>query len=878
MIEKRKLHLLFALAVAATAAPRWPDPKPLAMPFRPHDKKICQQNPPDFSWPEVREAKSYELQVARDAGFERVGHRKAGLATNFHNFPHVFESGTWYWRVRFQRQGEWSEWTGPRRFRIDPEARPFPVPDIEALIKSVPAGHPRIWTNEADLKNFRARARGPRNEWFAALEKQVRAEMATPPASEPLFPYPHLPNPMRTPEWMTVFRRLRSEGEGAAERMLRTAFVYLVTGDASVGTSAVAQMMNMARWNPNGPTSYRNHDQVHRAVAWKTAVAYDWCHELLSREQREIVLAMVRTRTLTMFGHLVEERPLTRMPYDSHGWTAYGYLGIIAAATLGDLPDAAHWFRSIVPSYINLFAPWGDEDGGWCQGMAYWRYSQQFGRKFMDALLSATGVSLYNKAHARASGLFPLYMLPHGSPRAHFGDGTDHKPGAYEVQHYQRLAQIYRDPVLQWAWQAIGNPRDSRLQYYFSGDDTLPAAPPKDLPRARWFRDIDWAAMHSDLADPERVSLYFKSSPIGSISHSHGDQNGFVLNAFGEALAIDSGYYDWYNSPHDANYTRQTLAHNAVTYRGGLGQPIFDPTAKGRITGFVTGDPFDAVTGDATDAYKGALAKAVRHIVYVRPRAFVVIDDLATGDGKPSTYEWRLHALSGIRPDQDSRGATVEQGKARLSVRFHEPARLAAEVGREFIGPPSVYPAGAKRLPFLPGGYSVEMDQVHAAFITPEAPAMRIVATMQASKVGTAIPEVRAEREGGVLALRFPEGERVMVRQGARGFAVSGGVGFDGVACGVSGDSLLLVQGTRLERDGKPLLEADKPVTAVLGPGTLSISCGDDTEVKVNAPGVVWVRDIESRRLERERWSAAGGTLTLRLEPAWHSLQFGSFQ
>lgn len=114
--------------------------------------------------------------------------------------------------------------------------------------------------------------------------------------------------------------------------MRRTAFVYVVTGDDAVGQNEVAQLMNLAAWDPDGATSYATHDQVHRAITWKGAVAYDWCHDLLTADQRKQIRDMVRTRTLTMFRSLAENRPLKRRPHDSHGWTALGCMGVVALA------------------------------------------------------------------------------------------------------------------------------------------------------------------------------------------------------------------------------------------------------------------------------------------------------------------------------------------------------------------------------------------------------------------------------------------------------------------------------------------------------------------------------------------------------------------
>ena len=36
--------------------------------------------------------------------------------------------------------------------------------------------------------------------------------------------------------------------------------------------------------------------------------------------------------------------------------------------------------------------------------------------------------------------------------------------------------------------------------------------------------------MHSSLSDPNRLSIFFKSSPYGSYNHSHADQNSFVIH------------------------------------------------------------------------------------------------------------------------------------------------------------------------------------------------------------------------------------------------------------------------------------------------------------------------------------------------------------
>ena len=68
--------------------------------------------------------------------------------------------------------------------------------------------------------------------------------------------------------------------------------------------------------------------------------------------------------------------------------------------------------------------------------------------------------------------------------------------------------------------------------------------------------------------------------PITAViySHSHADQNAFVIEAFGRGLAIATGYYPWYGSPHHHQWTRSTQAVNSVLIDGKGQIPRKTPT------------------------------------------------------------------------------------------------------------------------------------------------------------------------------------------------------------------------------------------------------------------------------------------------------------
>jgi hypothetical protein len=175
-----------------------------------------------------------------------------------------------------------------------------------------------------------------------------------------------------------------------------------------------------------------------------------------------------------------------------------------------------------------------------------------------------------------------------------------------------------------------------------------PVRPLGELPAQRFFRDVGWVSLHSALGRPEEdIHITFKSSPYGSFSHSHADQNAFILNAFGEGLAINSAYREFHRSPHHQQWTWQTKSKNTLLIDG-LGQKPQDKTATGKITRFETSSRFVWTTGDATVAYQSGqkeprrVKRVTRDLVFIDRRYVALRDrvELTT----PGKLSWLLHA------------------------------------------------------------------------------------------------------------------------------------------------------------------------------------------------------------------------------------------
>ena len=1002
----------------------------MEMPFRPFDKRTVYQNPPDFGWPLIEHvyydiaggghdegyrypyfAERYELIICRDEAMQDVVFHRglqgiyAGkeyndpvMTENFYNFPEPFETGTYYWSVRFigfernpqtltpvSNQQVVSKWSTPRRFRIDPDAWVFPFQPVEQQMEKVKtlAGHPRIWTNPDDLDRFRKSATtGFQRMTFNNLPDKLAGHYASVytdgaiPVSESQTTLGFPPEPKRgvreqgSPDFPggvdEDWFQFRSRCTQWNRRLLDAGFYHLATGDETAARFAIDMMLAMSEWRwLKGDLVYTtanlsSGDQIHRDIVLRCAMVFDWVWNYLDeaikitgkiekgevkpeegvrsafkdQRQREInagrypgipadknykvdqpyyteadrqkILYAIRGRAEVIaegaFGRL------NRSPFDSHGWTAFGYLGIISIATLGELTDdngvdkAEEWLRKIVPLYANILPPWSNEDGSWSQGTDYYQYSSNSNYEFMDILLSAGMVNLYNKAWARFEGNYSLYMHPHGSLGA-FGDQSYRPPNHYGVDRMGRMASVYRNEQYQWYWWPMaGNSplvnQGSTGMYphhLWSRDYTVNGAPPSGYPNARYFEDTGQVGMHSDISDRNRVSLFFKSSPYGSYNHSHPDQNSFIINAYGQNLAIDAGFYDYYHSYFDVGFTRRTYAHNAITYGndnldkngngGGNGQWIISGTefnpdrdklyddirAKGKITAFVHHSDFDAVTGDASTAYKKPeVSKAVRHIVYLRPDMFITIDDLASGSGK-RTFEWWMNSFanndrsttSALNLYNDGKGLTIERSTsgsvAALDVRVHYPATgkfskitgfagIGKDVPQVTKGSDILIPVDRTDILTMPARATASQ---RAYFQTTAVSATKIVTTIDVHRGSVQARNTNVTEHPGStknnahIEMKFEDGIFALVttetNTASQKTLSANGWSLDSSAAALveKNGSILFIAGKELLKNNELMVQSGITATVAMGRGELSISATEDGTVKILAKAVM---------------------------------------
>src|SRR5262249_45653238 len=117
------------------------------------------------------------------------------------------------------------------------------------------------------------------------------------------------------------------------------------------------------------------------------------------------------------------------------------------------------------------------------------------------------------------------------TPSGLFGDGLELPLKEVWARVGKAYTAFAPSPLGEWYATHLRGEDNERLELLLApAFDKQREQPPAGTPNGAAFPSIGWAAMHSDLSDPARTSVYFKSSPYGSFNHSHADQNSFVVN------------------------------------------------------------------------------------------------------------------------------------------------------------------------------------------------------------------------------------------------------------------------------------------------------------------------------------------------------------
>lgn len=644
----------------------------------PPDNHTANINPPGFSWLTMEPAVAYRFILKDQNSGETL--IKARVENDNVFIPSKsLPPGSYHWMVAALDTAETVIATRrPYALEIPAGLISQPKPDIQALLEQLPQEHPRLIFLKRDLPQIRKTLKTSRKQAWKRLKATADACVDMPAPDPPTYDKYDIETEyaIRRLAYQEYYRNVRPAIDRALQAL---SLAWLMTEEEKYAIAGKRILLRVASWDPFGITSSQHggFDEVGLSLARCTHRAYDWLYNALSEEERRFVRENCILRARDTFERVGIKRPFHRRPGSSHDGRLIGYLGEQALVLAGEAPkeQVEAWLDYSLEAFMTVYPHWGSYDGGWAEGLDYGPRYSMFITPWIEALRAVSDVDLWQRPFFRNIRNFFIYCMRPNAEFKPFGDGAEiglDVPSRRTVALWAYLnlhAERFDDPVCSWWADQLLLPD---VYYYYPVIPLVPKIPesidkPDISATAKYFSDVGWCAMHSDFSDLQQdVFMLFKSSPYASISHSHANQNAFFLSVGSRALAIASGYYGpVYGMPHHAEWTRATKANNAILVNG-KGQTIRDFTARGDIVDFKHQNTTTYACGDATESYKGLLKKCVRHVVFVRPGVFVLLDDLKAP--KPSTFQWLLHTLDPMQIDSAGQQITAQREGAWLNV------------------------------------------------------------------------------------------------------------------------------------------------------------------------------------------------------------------
>lgn len=365
------------------------------------------------------------------------------------------------------------------------------------------------------------------------------------------------------------------------------------------------------------------------------AVVLDRTADHLSEDERERLMTCIVERGVKPF-LAISDAHSEWWTFSLHNWRSVidGQIGIAALSVMQRLPEET-LTRALKHAMIGVLTvlDQGDEDGGWFEGVGYWRYGIGEAVQFIDVLcrLSAGEIDLFSHPYLQQTGDFGLFNTWPDGRVFHWGDCGE------RVNATPLLARLAR-ATRRADWQAYVRkfPMLPSLDTLFWEDHDLEPASLDTLPRAKCFRGNETAILRAGWGKDELI-VGVKAGQT-TANHSHLDIGSFVLTASGHNLVDDGGHWPYGEGPEFFDLGTALTVGRRWDYPGlatechstilvdGQGQ-VWGSERNGIIAACQDYDDWAFATVDATQAYP-QLGRFVRYVLLVRSDTVVVVDDL----------------------------------------------------------------------------------------------------------------------------------------------------------------------------------------------------------------------------------------------------------
>lgn len=691
-------------------------------------------NSPSFEWPSGKKAK-YDVRLSSAIDFSENLIEKNEIPFAIFNPHQKLNTGFWYWQYR--ESGK--EWNPIDSFKITSATKEFVTPNLDKILSNVSSKHPRVFAEQSELIELRARAKNCK-ETLAILEEADKLLTKVPPTEKSALPTHKGENEYENS--MIAQQASRTVGWQVFATLNSFSQAYILTGDIKYFHAAKKWMVEVSDWDPKGITHLSNFGDS--GIMTSLALAVDTFWDLLTESERKKMIKQSSTRAdnfYNLWSGKVESRSSSM-----HVWQHILHqMFQTSMALAGETSEADKWIEYIYELWIAQFPKMAETDGAWFNGIGYFIMNTLTIYDMSADFTDLTGIDFQWSEWFRNNPKWLMYAFPPNSVGDGFGNDGDKYwyPTMKYAGFADAAARVFQNPYAAWYSKevALGLNQDIAAEAEFrwfriqrANKNPLPEISEEfNFPQAAHFPDVGVSYMHTSLQNIENnLMLSATSSPFGAMGHAHAEQNNFNIAFGGKRLFYNSGYRPKMSDPHQQGWHKHTRGHNGILIDG-EGQP-FDAGAYGWMPRFLHGKQISYAVGDASNAYSASDLESIdlglkrfrRHYIMLRPSIIVIYDELEADH--PVEWTWLLHNDTGLEIDSNKKTIVAENEFANAQVSLYSSSALDFNVADTF----SIPARNWNRKVDQEGNLIDFVDQWHFSGITKEKnPKMRFLAIIQ---------------------------------------------------------------------------------------------------------------------------------------------------
>lgn len=404
--------------------------------------------------------------------------------------------------------------------------------------------------------------------------------------------------------------------------------------------------------------------------------------------------AAIRNHIASMARWLHDNRPFW-YDFARNNWAIRQYAALaIATMTIADgTPSASpdelrHWFDYARDETLRSLDTQVCAEGAFAEGCGYMNYAAENYLPMFFAMRNLLGDDWFALPRFRTNF---EWLTKIRMPAGRLPNFDDAPLGNFPT-HY--LTSAYPDAGLfEWDWQRAGAPATDLCRTICWHDDSVTPKPPDVGPCIVLPKAGNAVLRSSSDADAVYLLLLGEHGQprTAGFGHEHPDNTSFMIEAFGEQLAIDSGYIDF------ANHTlvNKPDSHNLILIDGAgpallqVGNQPLIVDQDAYLENAIPDGPVPQCS--VRTSYAGI---NIRRTIFMPGHDhFVIVDSIRPAEPAPPgamhKFSWLLHGNAGVSEPDHGTGGSFEM--LENSARWTRPSGITLQAWlTSTAGPPKI--------------------------------------------------------------------------------------------------------------------------------------------------------------------------------------------